>query len=173
MKYAITNKVEFNPNSRICLADFILFRDKLCKDYEIRAQSFIENFKGLGAKLFIHDDFCLADKLGANGVHFSSKNIEKIANTPKNLIKIASIHGEYELRLACQLGADYVTFSPVFASPNKGEPKGLAMLEYMVGIANAYNVALFALGGILDLEQIKNVKKAGACGFASIRYFES
>lgn len=173
MKYAITNKVEFKANSRICFADFILFRDKFSQNYENKAISFLKNFRGLKAKLFLHNDFCLADELGASGVHFSSENIEKIANAPRNLIKIASTHSESELRLACELGANYVTFSPIFASANKGEPKGLAMLESMAELASTYGVGVFALGGVLGLEEIKSVEKARACGFASIRYFES
>lgn len=169
MQYAITNKTSFISNSRIRYADFILFRD--FENYALRAREFLKNKANLKAKLFLHNDFALALNLGADGVHFSTANISKISQAPKELIKIASTHSEYELRDAFERGADFVTFSPIFVSPGKGEPKGLKALEYAVNIANSYKKGVIALGGIISDEQINAVLKAGACGFASIRYF--
>ena len=169
MQYAITNKTTFSANSRILKADFILFRD--FENYQARAKEFMANYRKLGAKLFLHNDFELALKLGANGIHFSSANISKLSQAPKELIKIASTHSEYELRAAFEKGADFVTFSPIFASPNKGEPKGLKALKYAVNIAKNYEKGVIALGGIISTEQIKAVLVTGAGGFASIRYF--
>ena len=169
MQYAITNKTTFLANSRILKADFILFRD--FENYRARAKEFMANYRKLGAKLFLHNDFELALKLGANGIHFSSANISKLSQAPKELIKIASTHSEYELRAAFEKGADFVTFSPIFASPNKGEPKGLKALKYAVNIAKNYEKGVIALGGIISTEQIKAVLETGVQGFASIRYF--
>ena len=172
MRYMITNKTEISENSKLLKPDFILFRDKNCDDYAQRALNFLKNSKAFGAKLFLHNDYNLALKLGADGVHFSTINIQNIAKAPKNLIKIASTHSEYELRAACDLGVNFITFSPIFASPNKGEPKGIKALEYIVKIAKNYGVGVFGLGGILENSQIEEILNAGACGFASIRYFE-
>lgn len=171
MKYAITNKTIWN--SSFNSADFILFRDKNCQNYAKNAQEFCQNFKNFQKKLFLHNDINLALRLGANGVHFSSKHLIDIKKAAKELIKIASTHNESELRQACENGADFVTFSPIFASPNKGEPRGLHALNYAVQIAQNYKVGVIALGGVLSAEQIDSVLKAGACGFASIRYFQT
>lgn len=171
MKYAITDKIIWN--SGFNHADFILFRDKNSQNYAKNAQVFCQNFRNFKKKLFLHDDIELALRLEVDGIHFSSKHLASIKNAPKELIKIASTHCESELRQACENGANFVTFSPVFSSPNKGEPKGLAALNYAVQIAQNYKVGVIALGGVLDAEQIKAVLKAGACGFASIRYFQT
>lgn len=169
MQYAITNKTSLLGNSRILKADFILFRD--FENYSVRAREFLKNYAILKAKLFLHNDFELALALGAEGVHFSSANIAKISLVPKELIKIASTHSEYELRDAFERGADFVTFSPIFSSPGKSEPKGIEALKYAVSIANSYEKGVIALGGIITAEQIEATLSAGACGFASIRYF--
>ena len=63
---------------------------------------------------------------------------------------------------------DFVTYSPIFETPNKGEAKGIENLKTMV---DRYNIPIIALGGIITEEQIKAVKETGAYGFASIRYF--
>jgi len=72
--------------------------------------------------------------------------------------------------MAKQSGADAITYSPVFDSPGKGEPKGLEDLKELVA---KINIPVFALGGILSEDQIHQVAECGAYGFASIRYFVS
>ena len=94
--------------------------------------------------------------------------IHLLKDTPSNLIKIASTHNIKEIELANQYGADFITFSPIFATPNKGEPKGLEALKEAVKISKA---KVIALGGIMSAEQICAVMKCGVAGFASIRYF--
>ncbi|MBR2148512.1 MAG: thiamine phosphate synthase, partial [Campylobacter sp.] len=77
-------------------------------------------------------------------------------------------HNIKEIELANQYGADFITFSPIFATPNKGEPKGLEALKEAVKISKA---KVIALGGIVSKEHIDKVMSFGAVGFASIRYF--
>ena len=110
----------------------------------------------------------MACKLGFDGIHFSSNFIHLLKDTPSNLIKIASTHNIKEIELANQYGADFITFSPIFATPNKGEPKGLEALKEAVKISKA---KVIALGGIMSAEQICAVMKCDVAGFASIRYF--
>jgi len=61
-----------------------------------------------------------------------------------------------------------ITFSPIFTTPNKGEPKGIEVLREVI---SSLEIAVIALGGIVEQEQIKLCEEAGAFGFASIRYF--
>jgi len=63
---------------------------------------------------------------------------------------------------------DFITYSPIYETPDKGAPKGIEELKKMV---LRYNVKIIALGGIITPEQVKEVEDAGAFGFASIRYF--
>ncbi|MDY0117717.1 MAG: thiamine phosphate synthase, partial [Sulfurimonadaceae bacterium] len=65
-------------------------------------------------------------------------------------------------------GADAITYSPIFETPNKGEPKGIEALQHVI---KKYPIKIFALGGIVESSHVIDVEKSGAYGFASIRYF--
>lgn len=150
--------------------DFALFRDKETQNYESLAKDFLDvtaAFKG--TKAFLHREVLLAQKLGAAGVHLSSDMFSEIRNAKSlGLEVIVSAHTHEEVLFAQNTGADYVTYSPIFASPNKGEPKGV---EDLKALLEKVDVKVFALGGIVTREQISAVAKSGAFGFASIRYF--
>ena len=81
---------------------------------------------------------------------------------------VVSTHTLEEALKAGALGADMITFSPIFKTPNKGEPKGVAELKR---VALSLHIPLIALGGILSEEQVALCQQHGAKGFASIRYF--
>ena len=81
---------------------------------------------------------------------------------------IISTHTHEEVLKAQKLGADAVTYSPIFASPGKGEPKGIEDLKELL---KKCNIKVFALGGIVESSHIKAVEEARAYGFASIRFF--
>ena len=61
-----------------------------------------------------------------------------------------------------------MTYSPIFYTPHKGEPKGVDDLRAVV---ESVGIKVFALGGITDKNEVQKVGKSGAYGFASIRYF--
>ena len=75
---------------------------------------------------------------------------------------------EIEAKKAEILGADMVTYSPIFETPDKGEPVGLHMLSKLT---SSVNIPVIALGGIVTDEHIEACQMSGASGFASIRYF--
>ena len=70
---------------------------------------------------------------------------------------------------AKSLKCDTLTFSPIFQTPNKGEPKGILKLQEAIDTYKDVNI--IALGGIINDEQIKQIEKTKAYAFASIRYF--
>ena len=110
---------------------------------------------------------CLQD--WADGVHLTSSQFGAIETAKAaGLYTVVSTHSVDEIAHAEALGADAVTYSPVFASPGKGTPKGLEDLNETAG---KINLPVIALGGIVTPAQIDAVKAAGAAGFASIRYF--
>lgn len=152
------------------MPDFALYRDKENENYKVEAENFVQMshpFKGL--KSFLHQDYNLADTLGATGVHLTSTQFDDIPKAKKlGLEVIVSTHTYDEVIKAEKLGADYVTYSPIFVTPNKGEPKGVADLKKVVV---ASQIKIFALGGIIDEKQIKEIEETRAFGFASIRYF--
>jgi thiamine-phosphate pyrophosphorylase len=152
------------------LPTFALYRDKTNPNYASMAKEFLEvcgKFENI--KAFLHGDVALAAELNAKGVHLTSTMFEKIGLAKElGLEVIVSTHTYEEVLYAQNSGADYVTYSPIFASPGKGEPKGVQDLEELL---NRVDINVFALGGIVSYEQIEAIEKTSAFGFASIRYF--
>ena len=175
IKYAITDPSFFNPYNpylyfKTLKADFVLFRDKNSQNYKKDATVFINNAKDYSFKKIIHQDYKLAKELNASGVHLTSKQFEDIKKAKElSLFTIISTHSLEEIKKAKELQADAVTFSPIFKTPNKGEPKGLKELEEALKI----DIKIIALGGIVTKEHIELIKKLNPYGFASIRYFAS
>jgi len=150
--------------------DSILFRDKNNKDYNTLAHEFIKICNTFsGVKSFLHQKVDIAKELGATGVHLTSKQFDKISYAKSlGLEVIISTHTKEEVLQAQELGANAVTYSPIFFSPDKGIPKGIKDLKEVV--ENSC-IDIYALGGIIDEVQVQHIKKTKAYGFASIRYF--
>ncbi len=150
--------------------DLLLYRDKQNPGYALLAEAFVKACsKREMVKGMLHGDVALSHRLHAYGVHLTSQQFEEIKEAKSlGLYVIASTHSEQEITLAIANGADAVTYSPIFSTPNKGEPKGLEDLKEIVG---KIQTNIFALGGITTDEQVKQIEATGAYGFASIRYF--
>ena len=151
-------------------ADFVCFRDKECDDFELRAKKFIEKAKDCGIKdIFLSQHYLIAKKLGATGVHLTSNQFVFIPEAIRRGLKvIISTHTEAEIEEAVRKKVDFITYSPIFDTPNKGESKGIEDLKKMV---LRYNIDIIALGGIISENEVKLIKESGVFGFASIRYF--
>lgn len=151
-------------------ADMIVYRDKSTSDYDSNAKSFVnEARKHSFQKVILHTDYELAHTLKADGVHLKSTQFDDIVKAKAlGLFVVISTHTQEEAREVESLGADMVTFSPIFTTPNKGEPKGVKELKKLVSVLC---IPIIALGGIVTHEQIRLCEESGAFGFASIRYF--
>ncbi|MEA2072545.1 MAG: thiamine phosphate synthase [Campylobacterota bacterium] len=154
------------------LPEYALYRDKSNPNYKTLAKYFVDVCsKSRDVKAFIHGDYKLANEIGAVGVHLTSLQFEDIKMAKElGLDVIVSTHTKDEVLRAHSLGADYVTYSPIFATPNKGEPKGIENLEKLL---NETDIKVFALGGIVNKEEVELVSQTSVYGFASIRYFEN
>lgn len=174
-KYYTNNPELFRKNLQIALSknsvEMACFRDKESKNFEELAKIFLEVCKKNDIeKTLINSNYELASKLGAYGVHLNSNQFDKIKEAKNlDLYTIISCHNYKDLDSALKLHVNAVTYSPIFATPNKGEPKGISNLKECVKLYE--DIDIIALGGIVTQEQIKEIKKSGARGFASIRYF--
>lgn len=150
--------------------DMICFRDKESPYYRSLAETCVAVCRRLGVpKVLLHGDVTLSVALGADGVHLTSAQFDQITKAKANgLYVVVSTHAEEEMEAAVRLGADAVTYSPIFPTPNKGRPKGLEDLKERVGKISAN---IIALGGITTPAQVEAVEQTGVYGFASIRYF--
>lgn len=80
-----------------------------------------------------------------------------------------STHNLQEAKIAQKKSADAITYSPIFHTPDKGTPKGIGELKYVVDMLN---LKVIALGGVVSAYQLKQLEKVDSLfGFASIRYF--
>jgi len=151
-------------------ADMIVYRDKSSVEYATHAHLFIEETKRHSfAKVLLHTHIDIAIRLQADGIHLTSKDLHRIEFAKsKGLFVVVSTHSLYEAQLAQSLGANMITYSPIFRTPNKGEPLGT---ESLMRLRDSITIPIIALGGILSEEQIENCLQNGASGFASIRYF--
>ena len=170
--YCITSEVDPTQILQTWHPDFILYRDKTTFNYATNAKKFVTLCKQISptTKVFLHQDMALARSLGVDGVHLTSKQLHQVEDAKKLALEvIASTHSLQEIKQVELSGGDYVTFSPIFATPEKGAPKGVEKLAEAVMQSN---IKIFALGGIVTQQQVNEVTKSGALGFASIRYFK-
>lgn len=111
----------------------------------------------------------IAAASGAAGVQLTDLSIS-VASTLRSfadrLLIGRSTHSLAEVITARDAGADFAIYGPVFATPGKGEPKGLSNLSIVCAEAGGFPVV--AVGGI-DAENFVSVFDAGARGIASIR----
>lgn len=151
-------------------ADMIVYRDKKNLNYPSNAKEFIDLASNYPfKKILLHSDYQLARSLGADGVHLTSSQFDDIIKAKSlGLFVVISCHTPNEAIVAQKCGANMITFSPIFATPNKGIPLGVVVIDML---RKKVSLPIIALGGILTQEQIDACKANGASGFASIRYF--
>ena len=163
-KEILSQQIEFHK------PEYVLYRDKENPYYESLAREFKDICKQFeNVKSFLHQNVDLASKLGTHGVHLTSMQFSEIQKAKeKNLEVIVSTHTHEEVLRAEELGADAVTYSPIFTSPGKGKPKGVEDLKTLL---DKCDIKVFALGGIITQEHINLLNETNPYGFASIRYF--
>jgi thiamine-phosphate pyrophosphorylase len=175
--YAITDPSTLNFNNLesdikrfATKATMIVYRDKLTSCYTQNAEQFIKEAKKHSfSKILLHSNYQLAHRLNADGVHLTSTQFDDIEKAKAfGLFVIISTHSLKEARIAQDFGADMITFSPLFKTPNKGEPKGINELNR---VASELTIPLIALGGIISAKHLLLCQQSKAKGFASIRWF--
>lgn len=116
----------------------------------------------LPTKILVNSRADVALATGADGVHLPA---DAPTECIPGLLIARSCHTLEEVKKA---RADFITFSPVFASPGKGKPLGLASLK---AACQAARRPVFALGGV-NWENAAECVVAGAAGIAGIRLFQ-
>jgi thiamine-phosphate pyrophosphorylase len=131
---------------------------------ELRART-----RRVGAMLWVNDRLDLALLLEADGIHLGRRSIAapEARRVLGSILVTRSVHDERELEAARAEGADAALVSPIFPSPDKGEPLGLEAIVAMRRLAP--ELPLIALGGV-TLENARRCLAAGASAVASIRH---
>ncbi len=167
----ILNLIRAAVENRISL---IQIREKQlsARDLFELAKSIATITQNTETKLLINDraDIALAAK--ADGVHLTANSLSPTIirqSFSVHLIIGVSAHSIEDVLKAKTENADFVTFSPIFATPSKiryGAPQGLEKLRAACNTAE--NFPVIALGGVDEINFPKTLN-AGASGFAAIR----
>lgn len=140
---------------------------RLLFELTVEAVKITKNSK---TKLLVNDRADIAVAAKADGVHLTENSVApaiiRRAFSSEFIVGV-SAHSAETAEKAKKQSADFVTFSPIFASPNKGEPKGLEKMSQVCEELKPFPI--IALGGI-DETNYKTVLKSGASGFAAIRF---
>ncbi len=112
----------------------------------------------------------MALKYGFEGLHCNGNQIRQITLAKQKLpLVFFSAHNTEEIKKADSYGANGITISPIFATPNKGKPLGVDFLKTLN--PKDYKAEIFALGGIISQKKVLEISQTPICNFASIRYF--
>lgn len=119
------------------------------------------------AKVLLNGSIALAQKIGADGVHLTSRELMQLTVKPANMLVAASCHQPDELMQAERLALDFVVLSPV--KPTKSHP-GAPPLGWQVfsDWVSGMTVPVYALGG-MSLADLPQAWAAGARGIAMQR----
>lgn len=128
---------------------------------------------GTNTRLLINDRADIALAAEIDGIHLPTNSLRADVirrSFPASFIIGVSAHSLGEVSSAAAQGADFAMFGPVYATPDKGQPTGLAELSRVCKLAG--NFPVIGLGGINETNY-PSVMESGASGFAAIRYLNN
>ena len=118
-----------------------------------------------GLILLVSSDPVLAQRIGADGVHWPEARLRGARLRGPHFIETASAHSRAAIARAHALGLDAAIVSTVFPSRSPSAKKAMGALRFRL-IARASALPVYALGGI----NARNAESAmrGAAGWAAI-----
>ncbi|TMQ03554.1 MAG: thiamine phosphate synthase [Deltaproteobacteria bacterium] len=123
-----------------------------------------------GAALIINDRVDVALAADADGVHLGQTDlpIQEVRTLAPDLWIGVSTHNLAQVRAACEAGADYLGFGPVFATTTKANPDPVQGLDGLrAAITEAAGRPVVAIGGITTTH-VADIYRAGAHAICAI-----
>jgi thiamine-phosphate pyrophosphorylase len=123
-----------------------------------------------GAALIVNDRIDVALAADADGVHLGQTDlpIEDARRISGELWLGISTHNVAQVRAACDAGADYLGFGPVFATATKANPDPVQGLDGLrAAVAAAAGRPIVAIGGITAADA-GDIYRAGAHALCAI-----
>jgi 8-oxo-dGTP diphosphatase len=120
-----------------------------------------------GGRLLVNGDAALAERLGADGVHYPAAQLARLASRPPFALCGASCHDAGELARAGSLGLDFAVFGPVRATATHPHVTPLGWARF-AALTTASTLPVFALGGLRP-DDLERAWAHGAHGIAMIR----
>jgi thiamine-phosphate pyrophosphorylase len=119
-----------------------------------------------GALLVINGSLDVARAVGARAVHVPCDAASIGAAREAHGWVSTPTHTDADVSVAADAGASAVLVSPIFETPGKGAPRGVAAL--VAARERARLTRVYALGGV-DVSRAAPCARAGAAGIAVIR----
>lgn len=133
--------------------------------------------KARGIKFLVAGDLTLCLMLGADGIHLPEYMIGEAINIKKehpDYIITASVHDVGGVQRAEEIGLYAVLLAPIFPTHSHPEtfdkPSSTIGKERLSEICNAYDIPVYALGGINE-KTAREIIDTNIAGFAAIRGF--
>ena len=123
-----------------------------------------------GAALIVNDRLDVALAADADGIHLGQTDlpIEEVRRLAPELWIGISTHNLDQVRAACDAGADYLGFGPVFATATKLHPDPVQGLDALrSAVAQAAGRPVVAIGGI-TAAQVGDVYRTGVHAVCAI-----
>jgi len=122
-----------------------------------------------GALLILNSAPELVEKLGADGVHLTSKRLQafKVRPLPGHYKVLASCHDPDQLGQAAAMGADAVVLSPVQATASHPDTVPIGWENFSAWV-NHCPVPVYALGGMRKAD-LAQAQRCGGQGISAIR----
>jgi thiamine-phosphate diphosphorylase len=128
-----------------------------------------------GAELFVNDHWQVAHALGAKGIHLGQSDLLALGDTGRAEVLATgmalgvSSHALWERCRARTLAPRYIACGPVWPTTTKDMPwlpQGLHNLGWWCSVAGA---PVTAIGGILQVDQVRQAAASGADGVCIVR----
>lgn len=170
MRVAITDRRVMTPSFGAAIArvsaDLVQVREKDLDGAALLA--LVREAIATGKRIVVNDRVDVALAAGAYGVHLPERGLSiaeaRALAHPGPLFVGRSVHSLDGVRASAD--ADLVQLGPIWETPGKGPPLGLAILEKARALTRA---KLVAVGGIDSDERAQACLRAGADGVAMIR----
>ncbi len=113
-----------------------------------------------GALVLLNADVKLAERIGADGVHLTSRQVLALDARPALPWVGASCHQAEELRAAEKLGADFAVLGSVLPTPSHPGVNPLGWTRFET-IARGAALPVFALGGVSSADKEESWRRGG------------
>lgn len=122
-----------------------------------------------GALLMLNSEPDLVEKLGADGIHLTSRRLQanKVRPLPEHYKVLASCHDPDQLAQAVAMGADAVVLSPVQATASHPETLPIGWDKFSAWV-DCCPVPVYALGGMQPAD-LAQAQRCGGQGISAIR----
>ncbi len=117
-----------------------------------------------GARVLINGSAMIAQRAGADGVHFQSRQLQQLTTPPALAFWAASCHNAAELARAAELHASFAVLSPVLPTASHPGVPGMGW-EKFAALTHDYPLPVYALGG-MRTDMLETAMDHGAHGVA-------